>query len=84
MDNTYERLVDILTDKFEIPAAHIDPQATLGELELDSLSAVELFVTLQDHYDVELDDSYASPDTSLETLASLVGTQLAAVRADRQ
>ncbi|MFB8777998.1 acyl carrier protein [Streptomyces broussonetiae] len=84
MDSTYQHLVAILADKFESPAAKIDPHVTLSELELDSLAIVELFVTLQDHYGVELDDSHARPDMSLADLTALVEAQLTAAGTDRQ
>ncbi|MGA5285410.1 beta-ketoacyl-ACP synthase 3 [Streptomyces griseoincarnatus] len=84
MDSTYQHLVAILADKFESPAANLDPQVTLGELDLDSLAIVELFVTLQDRYGVDLDDSHARPDMSLAALTALVETQLTAAGADRQ
>lgn len=79
MDSTYQHLVDVLVDKFEVAASGLTERTTLTELELDSLAVVELFVTLQDHYGVELDDSLARPDLSLAEITSLVDAQLGAV-----
>ncbi len=59
MDPVYDTLVSLLTDKFEAPADKITPDITLGELELDSLAVVELYVTLQEHYGIPLDDTTA-------------------------
>ncbi|MBT2384960.1 acyl carrier protein [Streptomyces sp. ISL-11] len=84
MDSAYQHLVDVLTDKFESTVADMNPRTTLAELELDSLAVVELFITLQDHYGVELDDSQARPEMSLKDIVSLIRAQLNAEgRAER-
>ncbi|MGW2597196.1 acyl carrier protein [Streptomyces klenkii] len=41
-------------------------------LELDSIAQVEMFVTVSDHYGIQLDDSLARGDTTLQETADLV------------
>lgn len=72
MDRVYDRLVTLLGDKFEVDPDLIAPQATLGELDLDSLAVVELYVTLQEEWQVPLDDSDASADLTVADVARAV------------
>ncbi|MEE6264362.1 acyl carrier protein [Streptomyces diastatochromogenes] len=77
MDPVYDHLVTVLTDKFEVDAKEIRPDSTLGALELDSLAVVELYVTLQEHWGVPLDEDGATAELTLEQVAQAVSAQLA-------
>ncbi|WP_411122597.1 acyl carrier protein [Streptomyces sp. x-19] len=76
MDPVYDHLVTVLTDKFEVDAKEIRPDSTLGALELDSLAVVELYVTLQEHWGVPLDEDGATAELTLEQVAQVVSAQL--------
>ncbi|MGW5118439.1 acyl carrier protein [Streptomyces noursei] len=76
MDPVYDHLVTVLTDKFEVDAKEIRPDSTLGALELDSLAVVELYVTLQEHWGVPLDEDGATAELTLEQVAQAVSAQL--------
>ncbi|WP_275466899.1 acyl carrier protein [Streptomyces noursei] len=76
MDPVYDHLVTVLTDKFEVDAKEIRPDGTLGALELDSLAVVELYVTLQEHWGVPLDEDGATAELTLEQVAQAVSAQL--------
>ncbi|QRX90016.1 acyl carrier protein [Streptomyces noursei] len=76
MDPVYDHLVTILTDKFEVDAKEIRPDITLAALELDSLAVVELYVTLQEHWGVPLDEDDSAAEQTLEQVAQAVTTQL--------
>ncbi|AIA01147.1 MULTISPECIES: acyl carrier protein [Streptomyces] len=76
MDPVYDHLVTVLTDKFEVDAEEIRPDSTLGALELDSLAVVELYVTLQEHWGVPLDEDGATAELTLEQVAQAVSAQL--------
>ncbi|MBB1243674.1 acyl carrier protein [Streptomyces durbertensis] len=65
-------LSTVLTEKFEVPADRIDDDATLADLELDSLAVVELLVTLQEELGVPLDDSEASGETTVGEVSRAV------------
>ncbi|MEV4441591.1 acyl carrier protein [Streptomyces sp. NPDC049577] len=71
-----QQLTDVLTSTFRVPAQEVSPEATLDDLGLDSLAAVELFMTLQDTYGVTLDDTHATPDMSLKDIARLLQNQM--------
>ncbi|MER7985305.1 acyl carrier protein [Streptomyces noursei] len=76
MDPVYDHLVTVLADKFEVDAEEIRPDSTLGALELDSLAVVELYVTLQEHWGVPLDEDGATAELTLEQVAQAVSAQL--------
>lgn len=69
MDPVSQHLVTLLTEKFEVPADRIDPRATLGELDLDSLSVVELYLTLQEHWSIPLDENEATAELTVDAIA---------------
>ncbi|WP_053650775.1 acyl carrier protein [Streptomyces sp. XY431] len=70
MNAVREHLVTLLTEKFEAPPGSIDDDATLEDLDLDSLARVELVFSLQDHWGVPLDDDQDS--TADVTVGGLV------------
>jgi acyl carrier protein len=69
VDRVYDHLVTLLSDKFEVDAERIGPEAILDDLELDSLAVVELYVTLQEEWQIPLDDSTASADLTVAEVA---------------
>jgi len=48
-DEIFLRVKEIMIDTFEIDAAAIGPEATLQELDFDSIDAVDLIVKLQQY-----------------------------------
>ncbi|WP_438489739.1 acyl carrier protein [Streptomyces sp. S186] len=76
MDAVYDHLVTVLTEKFEVDAEELRPDSTLTALELDSLAVVELYVTLQEHWGVPLEEDEAAAELTLEQVARAVTTQL--------
>ncbi len=75
-DPVFQQLVTILTEKFEVPAERVRLRATLAELDLDSLAVVELYVTLQEHWDIPLDDSGADGNLSVGQVIDAVAELL--------
>ncbi|MFD7019110.1 acyl carrier protein [Streptomyces sp. NPDC059161] len=76
MDTVLTHLTTVLTTKFEVPADRITHSSTLADLELDSLAAVELYVTLQEHWNVPLDDSEATPNLTVGEISRTITTLL--------
>ncbi|MFI5617670.1 acyl carrier protein [Streptomyces sp. NPDC051567] len=72
----HTHIVATLTEKFEIPADRLGPTTTLEELGMDSLAVVELYVTLQDHWNIPLDDGQASSEVTVDELVHTVVTLL--------
>ncbi|MFI9048015.1 acyl carrier protein [Streptomyces sp. NPDC053427] len=80
METVYDHLVTVLTDKFEVTEDQLDPAVPLGDLELDSLAIVELYVTLQEHWGVPLEEDESAAEMTLGQFAGAVAAQLPAER----
>ncbi|GAA1941898.1 acyl carrier protein [Kitasatospora viridis] len=77
MNPVREHLVTLLVEKFDTPSEAIGDDAALGALDLDSLSRVELVVSLQEHWGVDLDDDRDSAaDVTVGQLVDRVRTLL--------
>lgn len=79
MDPVQDHLATVLTEKFDIDPDAISPEATPTELGLDSLAAVELGDTLQEHWGID-DLGFAEDaplgDAALDTIAGAVRRRL--------
>jgi acyl carrier protein len=76
MDSVQQHLVGLLTEKFDVPAADVLPEATLEALELDSLARAELFVTLQEHWGISLEEDDSSAELTVAELGRRIGALL--------
>jgi acyl carrier protein len=77
MEDTYQRLVELLVGKFEVRAEQVAPQATLTDLDLDSLAVVELFVVVQERWGAPLEESEAVGSLTVRETAQLIDRRLA-------
>lgn len=78
MSTTYEQLVDILARLHAAPADRIRPEATLGELDVDSLTTVEISIRIERDLGVKVGDDELQPDLTLGDIAGLVDARQAA------
>ncbi|WP_441248028.1 acyl carrier protein [Kitasatospora sp. McL0602] len=74
----HQHLMTVLSGKFDVPPAELKPDATLSALDLDSLARVELFLTLQEHWNIPLTDDDSSAELTLSQLADTLCTLIAA------
>jgi acyl carrier protein len=73
-----DRLSALITAKFGVPSAEIQPEATLEQLEFDSLVAAELAVTLQDEFDVQIGEDDLPPELTVAGLVALLNSKVVA------
>jgi long-chain acyl-CoA synthetase len=74
-------LYDILSSISKVSAAELKPTATLGlDLQMDSLSRVELVGIIEEELGVELDETNVTDQTTIADLEALVASQKKAVR----
>lgn len=64
-------LAKLLASKFHVNQDLIHHEATLEELDLDSLAVAELFLTLQDDWDVCMEDDSSSAQLTLSDIVLL-------------
>jgi acyl carrier protein len=69
-----DRLFALITSSMGIPAEELSPQATMEELELDSLALVELGVVVEKEFGVVVDSAAITPESTLGGLLGLLET----------
>ncbi|MCP9957297.1 acyl carrier protein [Streptomyces sudanensis] len=57
MSTTYDRLVEIVTKLHDAPGDRIGPDATFAQLDVDSLTMVEIAMGIERDLGVHIDDS---------------------------
>ncbi|KIF75391.1 hypothetical protein QR77_18770 [Streptomyces sp. 150FB] len=79
MEETYQRLVELLTSTFGLDAGSITPASTFSELELDSLALVELSIAAQEEFDVPIEDSELGLESTVGQAAETISGKLTTV-----
>jgi acyl carrier protein len=68
----YEKVKQLLVDKFGVAEEDIKPEATFGDLDLDSLDLVEFALAAEEEMGVRISDEEAEQlDTLDDTVALL-------------
>jgi len=73
MPTTSERIANILTSKYHVPADRIAPDATLESLGLDSLDLIELLFEVEDEFHIRVPQE-GGPAVKASTLQDIVNT----------
>ncbi|MET0135412.1 MAG: phosphopantetheine-binding protein [Kibdelosporangium sp.] len=74
----YDKLVDLLVDRFQVDRSEIKPGVTFEDLEMDSLFLVELLLVVQSELGVQISEDTASPRDTIERAAEVIEQQVAA------
>ncbi|GAA2411472.1 hypothetical protein GCM10010420_45540 [Streptomyces glaucosporus] len=72
MSRAYGVVVDILVGKFQFAEDELAPDATLEDVDLDSLGRVEFALTLKDRTGVPFGEEQVTLDTTLGELAAAI------------
>ncbi|WNV88951.1 phosphopantetheine-binding protein [Umezawaea sp. Da 62-37] len=78
MTSTDAVLFDLLTTKFDVPEQEVVPEATMEELDIDSLALAELALALQERTGVEVEDHEAGRGTTVAELTATLAAKRAA------
>jgi acyl carrier protein len=70
---TFDAIATVLVDKFNVDAAKVQPEATLEQLDLDSLALMEFVFAVEDRFDVRIPEDRLDPRQAGVTLAHLAG-----------
>lgn len=77
-DEIYERIVEILSDSFELDREEIKPESTLYEdLDLDSIDAIDIFVQLREVTGRRPDPAEARTIRTVQELVEFVEAEIA-------
>ncbi|WP_221507676.1 acyl carrier protein [Streptomyces candidus] len=74
----YENIRSALIDTFRVPEDELSPQATLQELEMDSLALAEFALVLEERLGVKLETEHANANTTLAEVADHIEALMAA------
>ena len=66
---SYPFLAQLLVDKYDVDAQSIHPEATMTELDLDSLTLTEILFDLEDEFGIEVPEERATFSTIGEATA---------------
>lgn len=66
---SYPFLAQLLVDKYDVDAQSIHPEATMTELDLDSLTLTEILFDLEDEFGIEVPEERATFSTLGEATA---------------
>jgi acyl carrier protein len=75
MTTTYEQLVELLAKLHHAPADRIRPEATLGELDVDSLTTVEISLRIERDLGVVVGDDELDPGLTLGDIVGLIDSR---------
>jgi long-chain acyl-CoA synthetase len=71
-----DRILDIIADSAKVDVQIINPDSNLvTDLGLDSIARVELAMMLEEEFNVEIDESAITPQTTVSQLREIVATQ---------
>ncbi|MER7775435.1 acyl carrier protein [Streptomyces sp. NPDC096191] len=81
---TYDRLVEIVRNLHDAPADRFTPGTTFAELDVDSLTMVDISIRIERHLGVTVHDSELRPTLTLRGTADLIDARQNARRDARQ
>ena len=67
--SAYSYVAEVLVEKYGVDEGKIRPEATLTDLGLDSLMAVEFLFDVEDEFDIEVPEDDANFETLGEAAA---------------
>lgn len=79
MSPIYDRVKNLLVDKFGVPADDISPEATFEDLDLDSLDLVEFALAAEEDLGVRISDDEAADLKTLSDTVALLEAKGASV-----
>jgi acyl carrier protein len=72
-DDILGRVASIINEITDIPESELQPEKGLVEdLEIDSLTKIELAVTIQDEFDIEVEDEKLKELKTIQDIVDLV------------
>lgn len=54
--DTYDKVVEILVNSYDVDPEAISPRSTFESLQLDSLDTIEIITEIEDEFDIALED----------------------------
>lgn len=77
MSTTYDQLVEIVTKLHDAPRDRISPDVTFAQLDVDSLTMVEISMRIERELGVHVADNELQEDLTLGATTKLIDSKLA-------
>ncbi|MFC0598090.1 acyl carrier protein [Streptomyces palmae] len=77
MTSTYDQLVEIVTKLHNPPADLIRPDVTFAQLDVDSLTLVEISLRIEGDLGIRIEDNELEEDLTLAATTQLIDAKLA-------
>jgi acyl carrier protein len=71
-EDTQAKIVDIIVDKLSIPRETIKPEATFKDIGADSLDIVEIIMSFEEIFGIEIKDEDAEKITNIKEAIDLI------------
>jgi acyl carrier protein len=78
MTTMYDKVADLLVERFEVDRSEVSPEVTFEDLGVDSLFMVELLLVLQTELGVQISEDVAVPGDTIGQAAEAIDKQVAA------
>ncbi len=76
-EDVFNKIKEVLVDEFEVEPDDITPEANLfTDLELDSLDAIDLMVTLDKELDIEIKTETMQDMRTIQDVADFIATAM--------
>lgn len=76
MQDTYDKVVNLLVTRFDIDPERIRPDATFEELEMDSLFLVEFLLIVRSEFGAPVSEDAATPQDTIARAVELIEEKL--------
>ncbi|RZU21794.1 acyl carrier protein [Streptomyces sp. BK239] len=77
MSTTYDQLVEIVTKLHDAPRDRISPDITFAQLDVDSLTMVEISMHIERELGIHIDDNELEEDLTLLATTKIIDSKLA-------
>ena len=71
-EDTMQKVKDIIVEKLSIPAENINPESTFKDLGADSLDIVEMIMSFEEIFGIEIKDEDAEKIKTLQEAVELM------------
>ena len=71
-EDTLQKVIDIISDKLNMPKENIKPEVTFQDLGADSLDIVEMIMSFEETFGIEIKDEDAEKIKTVQEATDLI------------
>jgi acyl carrier protein len=77
--NSLDKISNLLTGRFGVPADEISGEATFNNLDLDSLTMIEMLLAVEEEFGVVIAEDEVSADNTVAAIVELIDSRKSTV-----